>query len=168
VTFFRLQALIAEIPSSLKWKLQSFKPLETWVKGPVALLGDACHPTLPYQAQGAAMAVEDGACLGKLLGLAAKSKTNIPEVLQLYEGLRKDRTTLNVEGANGNRKLYHAKGKAAEERARVLKDFDWDDPDARSPYKGFNDMPYQRALLGFNTVNNAEEEFHRTFDTNIV
>jgi salicylate hydroxylase len=155
--------LIAEIPSSLKWKLVNFQALDTWVKGSVALLGDACHPTLPYQAQGAAMAVEDGACLAKLLGLAARNETDISQVLQLYESLRKDRTTLNVEGANGNQKLYHASGDAVEERAKLLKNFDWDDPQARSPYKGFNDMPYQRALLGFDTVAGAEEAFQRTF-----
>lgn len=160
----RLRALIAEIPSSLKWKLVNFTALDTWVRDSTALLGDACHPTLPYQAQGAAMAVEDGACLGKLLGLASHHGSSIPEVLQLYESLRKDRTTLNVEGANGNRILFHTSDEnAVEERARLLKDFDWNDAEARSPYKGFNDMPYQRALLGFDTVADAEASFHKTF-----
>ncbi|KAH9225491.1 hypothetical protein K456DRAFT_1755397 [Colletotrichum gloeosporioides 23] len=67
----------------------------------VALLRDARHPTLPYQAQGAAMASEDGAVLGKLLGLLHKSKLPdtqyIPDVLKLYESLRKSRTTTNTE-----------------------------------------------------------------------
>ena len=111
------------------------------------------------------MAVEDGACVAKLLGLASKTGTSVPEALKLYERLRKDRTTLNVEGANGNQKMYHASGEAAEERARLLKDFNWDDPNAESPYKGFNDMPYQRALLGFDTVGDAETAFYRTFRT---
>ena len=138
-------------------------PLETWVNGSTALLGDACHPTLPYQAQGAAMAVEDGACLGKIIGLAAQSNANIPQALKLYEHLRKGRTTLNVEGANENRKLYHAHGEDAEKRTRILKDFNWDDPNAESPFKAFADMLFQRALLGFDTVHNAETAFHRTF-----
>ena len=158
-----LQALIAEVPSSLKWKLVNFKALDTWIKSSVALLGDACHPTLPYQAQGAAMAVEDGACVAKLLGLADRSGTSIAQVLELYERLRKDRTTINVEGANGNQKMYHASGQSAEDRARILKDFNWDDPNATSPYKGFNDMPYLRALMGFDTVGDAEMSFHRRF-----
>src|ERR1700748_76062 len=45
------------------------KSLTVSLQGHTVLLGDACHPTLPYQAQGAAMAVEDGAVLGRLLGL---------------------------------------------------------------------------------------------------
>jgi salicylate hydroxylase len=131
--------LIAEINSSLKWKLVNFKALDKWTQGYTTLLGDACHPTLPYQAQGAAMAVEDGACIAKLLGLASKTRSDVREVLQLYERLRKDRTTLNVEGAKSNRKVYHAKGDFATERDRILKDFDWNDPNAASPFVGFNE-----------------------------
>lgn len=37
-----------------EWKLRVHEPLPTWVHGEVALLGDACHPTLPHLAQGAA------------------------------------------------------------------------------------------------------------------
>ena len=85
------------------------------------------------------MAVEDGACIAKLLGLASKTGWDIREVLQLYERLRKDRTTLSVEGANSNRKVYHAKGEFAVERDRILKDFDWDDPNGTSPFVGFNE-----------------------------
>ena len=40
-----------EIP---EWKLKILAPLVSWVEGNVALMGDACHPTLPYVAQGAA------------------------------------------------------------------------------------------------------------------
>ncbi|RAH46603.1 FAD/NAD(P)-binding domain-containing protein [Aspergillus brunneoviolaceus CBS 621.78] len=88
--------------------------------GRVALLGDACHPTLPYQAQGAAMAVEDGAVLGKLLGLLqshlSQSRSegkemstadSIASILKLYEQLRKGRTTRNVRAARINRFLLH-------------------------------------------------------------
>lgn len=108
------------------------------------------------------MAVEDGACLGKLLGLAAQHAAPIPTVLQLYERLRKDRTTLNVKGAYGNQSMYHASGEAAEERNRSLKDFDWDDPTATSPYY-LNDMPYQKALLAFDCIADAEDAFDQTF-----
>ncbi|KAK1856983.1 salicylate hydroxylase [Colletotrichum chrysophilum] len=91
----RLTMMISSISHVLKWKLFHHKELSEWTKGAVALLGDACHPTLPYQAQGAAMASEDGAVLGKLLGLL------------LYESLRKSRTTTNVQGAVSNRSTYH-------------------------------------------------------------
>ncbi|MCF6329446.1 MAG: FAD-dependent monooxygenase [Henriciella sp.] len=42
-----------------RWALFDRAPLQTWTDGCVALLGDACHPMLPFMAQGAAMAVED-------------------------------------------------------------------------------------------------------------
>jgi salicylate hydroxylase len=65
----RIQKLLSFIPSTLKWKLVEREPLERWVdhSGRVVLMGDACHPMLPYRAQGAAMAVEDAAVLGNLL-----------------------------------------------------------------------------------------------------
>src|SRR4051794_33605696 len=49
------------------------KSLTVPLQGHTVLLGDACHPTLPYQAQGAAMAVEDGAVLGHLLGISTRA-----------------------------------------------------------------------------------------------
>jgi len=44
-----VQLLVKEVTTSLKWKLTTFDALETWTKGSVALLGDSCHPTLPYR-----------------------------------------------------------------------------------------------------------------------
>lgn len=52
--------------------------------------GDACHPMLPYLAQGANSSLEDGAVLGLLLG-HMKSKAQLPQILRLYESLRKSR-----------------------------------------------------------------------------
>lgn len=52
--------------------------------------GDSCHPMLPYLAQGANSAIEDGAVLGLLLG-HLKSKDQIPQALKMYERLRKSR-----------------------------------------------------------------------------
>jgi salicylate hydroxylase len=52
--------------------------------------GDACHPMLPYLAQGANSSLEDGAVLGGLLG-HMKSKSQLPAILRLYETLRKER-----------------------------------------------------------------------------
>lgn len=52
--------------------------------------GDSCHPMLPYLAQGANSAVEDGAVLGQLLG-HVKTKDQVPHALRLYEKLRKAR-----------------------------------------------------------------------------
>lgn len=109
-------------------------------KGHVTLLGDACHPTLPYQAQGAAMAVEDGAVLGMLLGsVASRSKdttgtmaTEVAAVLKLYEEIRKPYTSRNVSGAVRNGSIFHLEdGVAQWLRDKVLsisgltKETDW-------------------------------------------
>lgn len=45
---------------------------------------------LPYLAQGANSAIEDGAVLGSLLG-HINSKAQLPKALQMYETLRKTR-----------------------------------------------------------------------------
>ena len=140
-----------------------FDGIETWTKGSVTLLGDACHPTLPYQAQGAAMAVEDGACVAKLLGLTSRSRSGgISEVLHLYERLRKDRTTLIVQGAAENRDVYHLTGEAADRRNALLQDYDWNN-DSRPTPLIFNDREYQRAMMGFDVVRDAEAAFAREY-----
>src|SRR5581483_8506507 len=59
----RPRDLLAAADRWLKWALYELAPLPYWGKGPATLLGDAAHPTLPYLAQGAAMAIEDAAVL---------------------------------------------------------------------------------------------------------
>lgn len=68
----------------LEWKLRGHSPLESWVVGNTALVGDACHPTLPHLAQGAAQAIEDAAVLGVVLS-KIKSKDEINQVLRVYQ-----------------------------------------------------------------------------------
>jgi salicylate hydroxylase len=49
------------------WVLCDRDPVDNWVDGRVALLGDAAHPMMQYMAQGACMAMEDGICLADSL-----------------------------------------------------------------------------------------------------
>ncbi|KAJ9608062.1 hypothetical protein H2200_007050 [Cladophialophora chaetospira] len=161
-----LLQLISCISSVLKWKLCHHQELEKWTKGHVVLLGDSCHPTLPYQAQGAAMAIEDGAVLGYLLGQYAKkvsheslatSQDCVPEVLALYEKLRKSRTTINVLGAVTNRKYFHLHdGEEQRERDEALAALDWFHGQARWKWI---DSRYQQDLLGFDALKDAEAAF---------
>lgn len=62
-----LQDVIAQVPSWLPWEARHVPVLDTWVKGRVLLLGDAAHGTVPYFAQGSAMALEDAALLAAIL-----------------------------------------------------------------------------------------------------
>lgn len=50
-----------------RWVVKWRDPLKQWSKGRITILGDAAHPTSPYAAYGAGMAIEDGYFLGKYL-----------------------------------------------------------------------------------------------------
>ena len=63
----RVLGMIERLGRPFKWALMGRQPLPRWGQLRVTLLGDACHPTLPFLAQGAMMAVEDAAVLAPLL-----------------------------------------------------------------------------------------------------
>ena len=185
----RLSLMISCISSVTKWKLCHLKELDTWVKarnrlstmhrdlgtdqlfqGHVALLGDSCHPTLPYQAQGAAMAVEDGAVLGVLLGQLNNCSTSKPGVkkrisslLKLYETLRKRRTTTITQGSIQNRTLFHmVDGPEQVQRDGALSEVDWVHPCVWQ----WGDIEYQKKLNGFDAVSDARKAFAAWFGNN--
>lgn len=166
----KLKMLLKCVDSCLKWKICHMSELETWTKDSVALLGDACHPTLPYQAQGAAMAVEDGAVLGIQIGSLSQStledrKGHVPKVLRLYEAMRKRRTTTNVQGAIENRQLFQmADEREVEIRNSELLDADLTDINKKCRW-GYADLSYQKQLMGFDTINDAREQFEHWIRT---
>jgi len=87
-----VRKIIGAVDSIEKWKLMHREEMSSWVndKSNLVFVGDACHPMLPYLAQGANSAVEDGAVLGLLLGHLT-SKSQLPKALKMYEKLRKAR-----------------------------------------------------------------------------
>ncbi len=100
--------LLAAVRRAHLWALRDRPPLARWTDGPVALLGDACHPMLPFLAQGAAMAIEDAVVLAECLGAAA------PEpALARYAALRRARTARVQNRARANGPLFHARGAVA-------------------------------------------------------
>lgn len=103
-----------------EWKLRVHEPLPSWVLGSMALVGDACHPTLPHLNQGASMAVEDGAVLAEVLALAPAADADaINRCLRVYELLRRERTATLVDlAAESGRTLHLAAGEEREERDR--------------------------------------------------
>jgi salicylate hydroxylase len=103
-----------------EWRLRMHKALPTWTAGCVALLGDACHPTLPHLSQGAAMAIEDGAVLAEALALAPDCRpATLARVLRVYELSRREWTTNLVDLAFfSGRTLHLGEGQAKEERDR--------------------------------------------------
>jgi salicylate hydroxylase len=89
--------------SCYRWSLHYRPAIRNWSTRRVTLLGDAVHPTLPYLAQGACMAIEDGAVLARAIDQAG----SIPEGLQLYQRNRIDRTQEIVNQSTAKRKLFH-------------------------------------------------------------
>lgn len=75
-------------------------------KGAVALMGDAAHPTLPFLAQGANMALEDAWVLVRSL---AETDT-MAAGLAAYQAARRPRCTRIVAAANANARNYHLSG----------------------------------------------------------
>jgi salicylate hydroxylase len=97
-----------------KWALFDRAPLQNWTKGRVTLLGDACHPMLPYMAQGAAQAIEDGATLARCL---AEESADVELALQRYETIRIPRTSHIQAMARRNATVFHLPdGPAQQER----------------------------------------------------
>ena len=118
----RLKTLLSIVQETSKWRLQNSEEMKKWShpSGKFALLGDACHATLPYLAQGAAMAVEDGAVLGALME-KLEDKAQLKDVLVIYEKLRKERTTRVVKGSTALREIFHLEdGERQYERDRQL------------------------------------------------
>jgi salicylate hydroxylase len=92
--------MIDEIETPYKWAMMVRGPMEAWSKGRTTLLGDACHPTLPFLGQGGVMSIEDGyvlaACLDKYFDDASTAFSR-------YEDIRKDRTAAVVRKAHENK-----------------------------------------------------------------
>ncbi len=103
-----IQTLMAHVErdSLFKWALFDRRPMDRWGRGLATLLGDACHPTLPFMAQGAAMAMEDGAVLARCLA----QKGAIEARLRQYEDLRRARTAWVQRGSRRNGKVFHLRG----------------------------------------------------------
>jgi salicylate hydroxylase len=93
----------ADNDACFRWSLYYRPPIATWSARRATLLGDAVHATLPYLAQGAAMAIEDAAVLTRAL----QSTDTVADALQLYERNRIERTSRIVKGSDANRTLFH-------------------------------------------------------------
>jgi salicylate hydroxylase len=95
----------ADASEVYKWALFDRPEMPSWGAGPVTLLGDACHATLPFMAQGAAMAIEDAAVLSRCL----REGSEVQASLKQYEALRKPRTTYVQRASQRNGRVFHAR-----------------------------------------------------------
>ena len=118
-----VQAIIRNIDTPYKWALLGREPLAHFARGRVCLLGDAAHPTLPFLAQGANMALEDAVMVARALDAFP-----VAEALQRYEAARLIRTAAIVRGSADNTKRFHnpALGDAATAANYVNREFSAD------------------------------------------
>ena len=117
-----LTRFLDHVDSVDKWKLMHRPELDSWTneKGNFLLIGDSCHPMLPYLAQGANSSIEDGAVLGRLLK-SVESKEQLPQAIKLCERLRKTRSEAIVRETFLQRKAFHMHdGPEQEERDRIF------------------------------------------------
>jgi salicylate hydroxylase len=145
-----------------EWKLHVHEPLPTWVLGSVALIGDACHPTLPHLNQGAAQAIEDAAVVGVVLArLPDATPKSINKAFRVYERVRKGRAeTLIAMAAASGRAMHLGDGAAQEERDKQfasLKNGKGPVPDK------WADAEVQKMIYGFDCMKVAEDTFQESF-----
>ncbi|WP_170314840.1 FAD-dependent monooxygenase [Aquibium carbonis] len=108
----------ADRDQCFRWALRDREPIRDWSTARVTLLGDAAHPTLPYMAQGAAMAVEDAAVLARAL----LRTSDVAAAIALYQANRVDRTARIVNESRANRALFHLPDVAALRAAFAKRD----------------------------------------------
>jgi len=117
-----VQTLIDGLDACYKWALMVRSPMMRWSQGRITLLGDACHPTLPFLGQGAVMAIEDAyvisACIEKYLD-------DPTTALIRYEDIRRERTAAVVRKAHENRSQIFSPALADEDAVAISVAREW-------------------------------------------
>ena len=125
-----VHALIRNIPLPYKWALMTRPPMVRWSVGRVTLLGDACHSMVPFLAQGAVMAIEDGFILARCL-----REFSLPEALVRYENARRERARRAVEGSSDNIARFHNRALADPVKGREYVEREWAGQSVASRYE---------------------------------
>jgi salicylate hydroxylase len=110
-----VQRLIAAVTETKQYAFYDREPLKHWTHGRVALLGDAAHPMMPFFAQGASQAIEDGAVLAGCLRDGARA--TVAQALARYEELRRERAS-KVQAISRARRRHHHLPDGEEQRRR--------------------------------------------------
>jgi len=104
-----LRKVIAAPEDWLYWPLYERPPLANLSSGPVALLGDAAHPMLPFLAQGAAQSIEDAATLAQCM----ETDSNVETAFAAYSAKRLPRATKVQQASKQQGRIYHLAGAPA-------------------------------------------------------
>jgi salicylate hydroxylase len=115
----QVRGILGAVDETFIWALFDRKPMARWSLGRVTLLGDSCHAMLPFMAQGAAQAIEDGATLAACLETSRDQ--DVPEALRRYEALRLPRASRLQALSAANKTRFHLPdGPTQQERDREM------------------------------------------------
>ena len=114
--------MIRQSSSLTKWAMCTRPFLETWTRGRATLLGDACHATLPFLAQGAVSSIEDAVVLARCL---EKYAPDLGHALQRYDEVRRPHAYRMVRGASDNTQRFHNAALASPETAADFVSREW-------------------------------------------
>ncbi len=117
-----IQTMINTSGSLLKWALCGRPFLDTWTRGRATLLGDACHPTLPFLAQGAVASIEDAVVLARCL---EKYAPDVEHALRRYDEVRRPHAYRMVRGATENTQRFHNAALASPQTAVEFIEREW-------------------------------------------
>jgi salicylate hydroxylase len=126
-----IHEIIRKIEVPFKWALLGREPLTSWSVGRISLLGDAAHPTLPFFAQGANMAIEDGVVLARCL---EDSSDDVASALARFERARLQRTSAIVRGSADNTRRFHNPTLADPIAGAAYIEREWDACNVRTRY----------------------------------
>ncbi|MBV9395059.1 MAG: FAD-dependent monooxygenase, partial [Methylobacteriaceae bacterium] len=110
--------LLDKVETCFWWGLYDRRPLATWSKGRLLLLGDAAHAMLPHLGQGANQGIEDGVALA--IFLEGRRVDQIPDLLRRYERFRRERTDLVQAEARRNGLRYDSRSGSLEDRDKEI------------------------------------------------
>ncbi|KAL8714651.1 MAG: hypothetical protein Q9220_001600 [cf. Caloplaca sp. 1 TL-2023] len=137
-----------------KWNLVEYPETTSWTHtgGRFALIGDSAHPMLPWIGQGAASVFEDAACLEVFFN-KIQHRSQVPDILSIYERLRKPRTSMLRHRTRMMRDVYEFPDGALQvERDRQMLEL--------APFDGFPnflaDPTFKESVFGYRVKDDAE------------
>jgi salicylate hydroxylase len=104
--------------------------MDTWTKGRCTLLGDACHAMVPFLAQGAVMALEDGLVLARCL----EKYADYAAAFAHYETVRRERANTVVQGSADMIPRFHNHSMADAREAEAHVSREWQPDVIRQRY----------------------------------